>query len=256
MNCKIKQYINWTFDRIWPRITSPKEQEPKPVQWSDDWEPDTFERVEKATKFLAQQATEREQLVDRKLLSLLAFASVATSVIIAGMIGVSTLDIPATKPATKWLAAVAVCLSAYVALQLINAVLNTVRGLSARPYKRLTAGSIVPAEGETKDDFQKRQLDDMLNAINQNQWVVNRKVDNMNVAHEALKNVCYAAIMLIVAAVTIAILQIDVLKRQPTEERKAQVIYERPNRQALPVNEAVIGTYRQIGVPVGRPPDN
>ena len=196
MNKKIKQRAEWTLDRFWPRIYGETEPRQQPQVMPDI---DYFDVVEKAVGNLMIQADERAQTVDRKLLSLMTFGSVASSVIIAGTIGAATLNIPSNTWTLKALAAVAVSLGTYIAVQLLNVVTNATIGLSARDYETPSEESIVPLEQETKAEFLKRQIAIKMSALNQNEWQTNRKVDKMKVAHEALKNASCAAIALAMA---------------------------------------------------------
>ena len=196
MNEKIKQGAEWTLDRFWPRIYGKTEKRRQPQVVPDV---DYLDVVEKAVGNLMIQEEERAQTVDRKLLSLMTFGSVASSVIIAGTIGAATLDIPSNTWALKALAAVAVSLGAYIAVQLLNVVTNATIGLSARDYETPSAKSVVPLDQETEAAFRKRQIALKLSALNQNEWQTNRKVDKMKVAHEALKNSSCAAIVLAMA---------------------------------------------------------
>ena len=202
MNKKIEQGAKWTLDRLWPRIyggeTEPQQQ-PQAV-------PDIAYLcvVENAVENLVNQEEERARTVDRKLLSLMTFGSVASSLIIAGTIGAATLNISSNEWALKTLAAVAVSVSTYIAVQLLNVVINATIGLSARDYKTLSEESVVPVEHESEAEFRKRQIAIKMNSLNQNKWQTNRKVDKMKVAHEALKNASCAAIALAMAVGVVA----------------------------------------------------
>ena len=151
---------------------------------------------------------ERETTIDRKLFSLFSLSSVASSVMIAGLIGAATITIPDATTAPKYLVVPAIALIGYIALQMLIAVRNTVKGLSARPYRSATPDSTAPMEHEDKAKYMARQFNGMMNAIKQNDWITNQKVDHMNLAHTALENTFWPATALLAIALTLALLKI------------------------------------------------
>ena len=190
----MNQSLEWVLDRLWPRIYG---NEAKPEQAPPEIpDIDYLDRVEKEVENLTIQADERMRIVDRKIMSLMTFGSVASSVIIAGTIGAATLDIPTNAWAIKVLAAIAVTFSIYIAVQLLNVVVNATAGLSARDYATQKIESAIPEEGEKVEAYQRRLIISKIRILRQNEWQANRKVDKMKVAHVALKNAAYAAIAL------------------------------------------------------------
>ena len=186
--------LEWVLDRIWPNVydKEPEPQTPPPAI------PDS-ECLDQATKEvdnLVIQAGERIKVVERKTMSLMTFGSVAASVIIAGTIGMASLEIPANDWTLKTLATAAVALGAYIAIQLLIVVINATAGLSARPYSRQTTESVIPTLDERIGTYQRRQMASKINALRRNEWQINRKVEKMNVAHVALRNAGVAAVAL------------------------------------------------------------
>ena len=200
----MNQSLEWVLDRIWPRIygnEAKQEQTPPEI-------PNIayLDRAEKEVENLVVQEDERVRIVDRKMMSLMTFGSVASSVIIAGTIGAATLNIPTNAWVLKVLATIAVTLSIYIAVQLLNVVVNVTAGLSARAYRTQKIESAIPKEGETAEDYQRRLITSKIESLRQNEWQTNRKVDKMIVAHVALKNAAYAAIALALAVGATAML--------------------------------------------------
>lgn len=193
----MNQSLEWILDRIWPQIYGKEE---KPEQTTPEIpDIDYLDRVEKEVENLVVQEDERVRIVDRKMVSLMTFGSVASSVIIAGTIGAATLNIPTNAWGLKVLATIAVTFSIYIAVQLLNVVVNVTAGLSARAYKTQKIESAIPEEGETMEAYQRRLTMSKIQILHYNEWQTNRKVDKMIVAHVALKNAAYAAIVLALA---------------------------------------------------------
>ena len=198
----------WAVDRIWPRITGRRESFPTNREFTLGGSDDILLKAEEYAHALAAKAEERETTIDRKLFSLFSLSTVASSVMIAGLIGAATIAIPDATTAPKYLVIPAIVLVGYIALQMLIAVRNTVKGLSARPYRRATPESVVPKEDDDKAKYVTRQLNEMMNIIKENDWITNRKVEDMKVAHTALANTAWAATGLLVIALALALSQV------------------------------------------------
>ena len=135
---------------------------------------------------LAAKAEERETTIDRKLFSLFSLSSVASSVMIAVLVGAATITVPDATTAPPYLVIPAIGLVAYIALQMLVAVWNTIKGLEARPYRGATPESVIPKEDDDKAKYVARQLNEIVNTTRQNDWITNRKVEDMKVAHTVL----------------------------------------------------------------------
>ena len=169
----MNESIEWVLDRIWPRIYG---NEAEPDQTPSGIPDIAFlDRVEKEIENLVVQEDERVQIVDRKMMSLMTFGSVASSVIIAGTIGAATLNIPTNAWGLKVLATIAVTFSIYIAVQLLNVVVNVTAGLSARAYKTQKIESAIPGEGEKTEAYQRRLIISKVQILRQNEWQTNRK---------------------------------------------------------------------------------
>ena len=198
----------WVVDRIWPRIMGQRESFPTDSEFAIGGSEETLLKAEEYAHALAAKEEQRETTIDRKLFSLFSLSSVASSVMIAILIGAATIKVPDATTTPQYLVIPAIGLVAYIALQMLAAVWNTVKGLEARPYRGATPESVIPKEDDDKAKYVARQLNQMVNAARQNDWINNRKVEDMKVAHAALANTFWAALTLLVIALVLALFRI------------------------------------------------
>ena len=207
MSKKKESFRDKLLDWIWPRRTGPKEPQPT-GEFAPEGSEEILIKVEEYAWAFVTREEEREKTVDRKLFSLFSISSVASSVMIAGLIGAATITLTETTSAPKYLVVPAIALIWYIALQLLNAIRNTVQGLSARGYLSAKAESVLPNEKDDKATYIARQLGDMMKNTKQNSWVTNQKVSHMNVAHRALTNTFWAGLALLFVAFALAVCQV------------------------------------------------
>ena len=179
-------------DRIWPRIPGPRESCPEEREFTLEGSEEILLKAEEYAHALAEKAEERETAIDRKLFSLFSISTVASSVMIALLIGAATITVPDATTEPPYLVILAIGLVAYIAWQMLITVWNTVKGLEARGYRRATPESVI----------------EMMNTTRHNDWMTNRKLEDMKVAHTALANAVWAAIGLLVIALVLAIFRI------------------------------------------------
>ena len=127
---------------------------------------------------------------------------------IAGLIGAATITVPAATTAPKYLVIAAIALVGYITLQMLHAVHNTVKGLASKRYRSATPESVAPNGDDDNARYVVRQVNGMMNAIRQNDWITNQKINHMNLAHTALENTFWPAITLLLIALTLALLKI------------------------------------------------
>ena len=208
MREKWDSLVERVVDRICPRITGQRESFPTDIEFTLEGSEDVLLKAEEYAHALAAKAEERETSIDRKLLSLFSLSSVASSVMIAVLIGAATITVSDATTAPQYLVIPAMGLVAYIALQMLITVRKTVKGLEARGYRRATPESVIPKKDEDKAKYVARQLNEIMNTTRQNDWMTNRKLDDMNIAHTALANAVWAAIGLLVIALVLAIFRI------------------------------------------------
>ena len=198
----------WVVDRIWPRIPGPRESCPEEREFTLEGSEEILLKAEEYAHALAAKAEERETAIDRKLFSLFSISTVASSVMIAALIGAVTLTVPDTTTAPPYLVMLPIGLVAYIAWQMLITVWNTVKGLEARGYRRATPESVIPKKDDDKAKYVARKINEMMNTTRHNDWMTNRKLEDMKVAHTALANAVWAAIGLLVIALVLAIFRI------------------------------------------------
>lgn len=196
------------MDRIWPRIQGPRESRPEEREFTLEGSEEILLKAEEYAHALAEKAEERETAIDRKLFSLFSISTVASSVMIAGLIGAATITVPDATTEPPYLVILAIGLVAYIALQMLNTVTNTVKGLEARRYRGATPESVIPKKDDDKTKYVAQQINEMLNTTRHNDWMTNRKLEDMKVAHTALANAVWAARGLLVVASALALIRI------------------------------------------------
>ena len=147
------------------------------------------------------------EAVNAKLLSLFRLTSLLATLTIAILVGASQLNEPAGK-LEQWLTGVAVASIIYAMLQLLCAVLATIRGLDAKPYVVQTTVGILNYDKEPTEAYRRRQINDVLHMIEQHDWTTDRKVDQIAVAHTALRNSTIPLAILVMASSTLALARI------------------------------------------------
>ena len=208
MREKWDSLVERVVDRICPRITGQRESFPTDIEFTLEGSEDVLLKAEEYAHALAAKAEERETSIDRKLLSLFSLSSVASSVMIAVLIGAATITVSDATTAPQYLVIPAMGLVAYIALQMLITVRKTVKGLEARAYRGATPESVIPKKDEDKAKYVARQLNEIMNTTRQNDWMTNRKLDDMNIAHTALANAVWAATGLLVIALGLALYQV------------------------------------------------
>ena len=208
MREKWDSLVERVVDRICPRITGQRESFPTDIEFTPEGSEDVLLKAEEYAHALAAKAEERETSIDRKLFSLFSLSSVASSVMIAVLIGAATITVPDATTAPQYLVIPAMGLVAYIALQMLITVRKTVKGLEARPYRGATPESVIPKKDEDKAKYVARQLNEIMNTTRQNDWMTNRKLDDMKIAHTALANAVWAATGLLVIALGLALYQV------------------------------------------------
>ena len=153
MRKKRSSCAEWAVDRIWPRITGQPESFPTAREFNLGGSEETLLKAEEYAHALAAKAEERETTIDRKLFSLFSLSSVASSVMIAVLVGAATITVPDATTAPPYLVIPAIGLVAYIALQMLVAVWNTIKGLEARPYRGATPESVIPKEDDDKAKY-------------------------------------------------------------------------------------------------------
>ena len=103
MREKWDSLVERVVDRICPRITGQRERFPTDIEFTLEGSEDVLLKAEEYAHALAAKAEEREISIDRKLFSLFSLSSVASSVMIAVLIGAATITVPDATTVSQYL---------------------------------------------------------------------------------------------------------------------------------------------------------
>jgi len=202
----LKSLYESSFDWVWPHLTG------KPVSAPDDslsvrtGDEAILAEVEHVIESRSNQADERLRTVETKLVALLTLTSVLSAAVTASFAAASTMEIQKGFPLVPvWFTLVLVF---YIAMSLLISLWATVSGLIRRDYKQLTCEDIIPKDKENKISYKVRVLNEKLNHVKWNEWVVDQKVSEMAVAHKALRNALVATGGVILVALATAVLKL------------------------------------------------
>ena len=199
---------DWIPDWVWPRLTGKTEEEPGDLCYFDGHQAAFLPAVEVSLQNIVEQGEERLRTVERKLIARLTLAAVLGAAVATSLVAVAVLDQVRDSWLTVVAALVVIILVFYILAQIVCSLMAALRGMVRRGYKGLTPKGITPLADETTDQYRIRLLNYQAQNIIWNNWVVNGKVSDMAVAHEALKNALWATIPLLCVTAVFAVLQV------------------------------------------------
>lgn len=201
----LSDILNWIIDWIWPK-TNRKEGGGTPPfsDYVKDTNPEYLAAIETAVEKLITEEEERKRTVDLKGISLLGLIPIATTILVAVTVAVINSNIEQEENAlqyNQWLVLAIYGSSAYTALQPLRAMLAAINGQAATAYLRMTFPEIQPQPGESVSDHKARIVDSRAEINIYNQLVTNKKVDQLNLAHRAIKNALFGIAILTAATI-------------------------------------------------------
>ena len=202
----LKKWYNKVPDWIWPHLTG----EPIPAPSEQlSVEVDDVAVLEETGHIIDKrinQVDERLRNVETKLVALLTLTSVLSAAVTATFAVVSTINTLKVFPLVPiWLILVLIF---YIAINLLRSLWATVNGLMRRGYKQLHWKDMVPGKEESSKLYKVRILNQQLDHIKWNEWVLDQKVSQMAVAHEALRNALAATGGVILTTLAIAVIKL------------------------------------------------
>jgi hypothetical protein len=202
----LKIWLNNIVDWVWPRLTEkpvPSLDEQLLITTTDALLLDEIENiVEKRTG----QVDERLRNVETKLVALLTLTSVLSAAVTASFAVASTMQIQKDFPIIPvW---ITIALVIYIAMNLLRSLWATVSGLMRRGYKQLPCEDMIPKDKEDLINYKTRIINQRLNHVKWNDWVLDQKVSDMTVAHVALRNALAATAAVILIALATAVLRL------------------------------------------------
>ena len=203
---RIRQLYDRVPDWIWPHLTGDPAPCPEDDQFFAPRHARFFDDTNHTLASRLSLVEQRIRSVESKLIALLALASILSLAITVGLATSMSLDTVVKDD--RFFAWFAASLVFYVAVQLLRSLWCAVSGLVRRSYKALSPREMVPKDADTTATYQARLLNLQLNYMRWNEWVVDQKVSEMAVAHEALKNVLRATFILILLVLVIALVNL------------------------------------------------
>ena len=202
----LKIWLNNTVDWVWPRLTGEPVPSPDEQLLITATDAPLLDEIENTVEKRTNQVDERLRNVETKLVALLTLTSVLSAAVTASFAVASTMQIQKDFPIIPvW---ITIALVFYIAMNLLRSLWATVAGLMRRGYKQLTCEDIIPKDKEDKIRYKARLLNQRLNHVKWNDWVVNQKVSEMAVAHTALRNALVATGGVIFLALATAVLKL------------------------------------------------
>jgi len=203
----LKRCINRVPDWIWPHLTGepvPAPDEQRSVETGDKV---LLEAMEHVLEKRISQVDERLRTVETKLVALLTLTSILSAAVTASFAAASNVVIQKDfRSVPVW---ITLALLIYLAFNLLRSLWATVSGLMRRGYKQLACKDIVPRDEEDHVNYTARILNQRLNHVKWNDWVLDQKVSEMAVAHVALRNALSATGGVILMAFVTALLKMS-----------------------------------------------
>ena len=198
-------------DWIWPHLTGDEIPEPIDKDCFIEQHFDLIDCISQIVTFRLDQTEDRSNTVDSKLASLLSFVSVLTAAVVGSLVAATTLGEAQVRAlsqpgiGTVLAFSVLVVLLVYFIVQIMRSLYATVGGLRRKGYRQLSRADFAPSDGESRDAYKARLVNLQLNCMVQNEWVVGRKVDEMEIAYIAVRNSLHAAIVIIVVSLVFVV---------------------------------------------------
>lgn len=190
---------DFIIDCIWPRIKPwTKEEENKEnnrlnellnkdklaideiLSHSDELRLFSLENIKEILDF----EEERKKNIESKLTSIIGLTSIVATITIATEF---------TKPPEliQNYYIILLFIKTYIMLQLVSALVAAVNGLQRKSYQQNNIKDIMPKKDETKSEFQIKIMKSYAECFWQNNKINSEKIDQMAIAHRALKNLFF-----------------------------------------------------------------
>jgi hypothetical protein len=187
-------------DFIWPHIVGDPIEEPQPLP-PLVLNPPFLDRIDTEVSKLIDGEDERRRGIDSRLTPLIPIAAIMATALVAS-VPVALSGSVAKVGVLEALLSLAVL---YIALQLLICLHATIGGLGRRDYSRIAIDKDLPELAETETVWLTRLVNEKRAVLAHNAWVNNAKLDEMSVAHAALKNAVRGAAVVVLIAVAIAV---------------------------------------------------
>lgn len=192
-----KEFLCWLRDRVWPSLDAPPKKADVPAfEWpiARPVAVDTLEAAYNLLKDELKSEDDRAKIIESKLLSIASLIPIAMTVTVAM---ITFLTGGRVSQFTFRSILIVGAVGAYIALQFLRASLAAITGLGRRSYGHIEVKEIVPKPKEKKEEFLQRTCAQMAEILVFNREVVNKKVDQLALGHEAIKNAVWGLLILL-----------------------------------------------------------
>lgn len=197
----------WLLDRFWPTLEIPTSS---PVARAPKWIGiglNSIDVIESAYQLLKDEAKALDddlRIVESKLQSISSVATIATTILVAI---VAFLTSGRFKEFTEPSVLAVLVFACYIEIQFLRAFLAAVQGLSRKQFSAFELTDIPPSRYQSKSRFLLKVCEKLASIISDNRIVVNAKVEQMALGHEALKNAVAGLFLMVASVLAISILE-------------------------------------------------
>jgi hypothetical protein len=213
MKMNISSSFSWLVDLFWPRIDSwSQEKENEENEKLDRLkqndlsalaampdETNTITSAKETVKFLSEEERDRKESVASRLKSIIGLASVSATLALGFQAWIMNIQHSANHSLSLLLSVI----NLYVVVQLVCALLASVKGLQGSPYLMLVAEDLVQKHDEEYFESEKRIMCEHIMCIHFNQKLNTEKFQHLAVAHRALKNYLWGILLLVLTLGTL-----------------------------------------------------
>ncbi|MGH9429269.1 MAG: hypothetical protein ACRD2L_23550, partial [Terriglobia bacterium] len=142
---------------------------------------------------LLEWEKERRQSVEARLTTIMGLSSIAGTIVFGGILAQAAGALNVHKVWLRWAMVLG---GLYLTMQLCNAIMAAVRGLSRKSYLTLTVADLLPSPGEDRFIYMRRRIAKYREEFADHRLKNDEKVTQMAVAHRAMKNFLVGLLLL------------------------------------------------------------
>lgn len=159
----------------------------------------------KSSEQLLEQEQSRKSGVEARLLNMAGLVSIAGTVVLGALFSLAS-DKLSLDSGWARIALTVGCF--YLAVQLVAALHASVRGLQATGYLEDQPHAILPRKGLQQTVFLRQRVQHVLERVAENRSINNKKLDQLNLAHCAMKNFLWGLLLVAIAACVAALIRL------------------------------------------------
>lgn len=195
------KWLEFVVDAVWPTIVRRGESPPGDAELPVINDDAMLDAVERFVRERTDVENHRFESIHGRLLPLLALASVIGTLLTAGIPLAITGRIKGLNDLQLILILIPL---AYVAVELVRCLSAALSGLSRRAYEGLSTKALIPVDAETAKTYRHRIVADQFGCLQYNIRVNDQVLNQMALAHTALRNVLWGIAALAVAGIIVA----------------------------------------------------